>query len=249
MGNLAEILSKIKEAQERGKEFNPEKYISDPKMVEYAKKLNKNNSVAFDYTKVKNIIHKNLNDITQISGRPFEYNENNIPILKCLTQYFTNDVAFYPTTKEYPEIFINRPSLNKGILLIGGYGTGKSTIITAFQRVRFPGKEFKSKSCPQISENWTGKEHQYYSDNWYFDEFGHESEGQFAKKDANPTMAKIIEERYYRKQFHQNTKTGFTIMTTNLTIVEISEKYGSILSDRIFDMFNIILVLGNSFRK
>ena len=247
--NIQEIISKIKEANDRGEEFNPLKYTSDPAMVEYAKKLNERPETAFDYAKVKNVIHYHLNQITQISGRKFEYNEYNIPILKCLTQYFTNDVAFYPTTKEYPEIFKNRVSLQKGILLIGGYGTGKSTIITAFQRVGFPDKEFKSKSCPSISESWNFKDKQYFSDNWYFDEFGHETEGQFAKKDSVPAMAKILEERYYQRHFTKSTNTGFTILSTNLTMQDIAKKYGERLADRIRDMFNVMLLLGDSFRN
>lgn len=247
--NLQDILSKIREAEERGEAFNPSEYLVDPKMVEYAKLLNENPQISFDYSKVKKMIAFQLDKITEISGRKFEYNENNIPILKCLTQYFTNDVAFYPTTQEYPEIFKNRVSLQKGILLIGGYGTGKSTIITAFQRVKFPEKEFKSRTCPDIAENWTGKDKSFFIDNWYFDEFGHETENQFAKKDALPVMSKIIEERYYRRQFQSNNNTGFTIMTTNLTMDEIAAKYGERLADRIRDMFNIILLLGNSHRN
>lgn len=247
--SLQEIISKIKIANDRGEDFNPLNYTTDPKMVEYAKKLNENEASTFDYSRVKNVIHWHLNQITKISGRAFEYNEHNIPVLKCLTQYFTNDLAFYQCTKDLPEIFKNRTSLNKGILLIGGYGSGKSTIVTAFQRVGFPGKEFRSKTCPDLAENWNGKDKIYFTDNWYFDEFGHETQSQFAKKDAAPVMSKIIEERYYRRHFHSNSSTGFTIMTTNLTMDEITEKYGSRLADRIRDMFNVVLLLGDSFRN
>lgn len=247
--NLQDIINEIKTASERGEEFNPAKYTTDPKMVEYAKKLNLPEENTFDYTKVKNAIHFHLNAITQLGDRKFEYTEHNIPVIKALIQYFTNDVAFTPSTKEIPEIFKNRTSLKKGILLIGGYGSGKSTIISAFQRVGFPGKEFKSRSCPSIAESWNFKDRQYFIDNWYFDEFGHETEGQFAKKDSVPAMAKILEERYYQRNFCQNPKAGFTILTTNLTMDEIGKKYGERLADRIRDMFNIILLLGDSFRN
>ncbi len=248
MSNFQTILSGIVNANKNDVEYSPD-IVIDPKMVAYAKKLNKLERDSFDFKNVSQMIHTNLNAITQISERSFVYTENNKPILRALMYYFTDNPEFIDFTMSNREIFINNASLKKGLLLIGGFGVGKSTIINAFQRVKFPDRKFKCKTCPSLAENWDYSDRQYFIDNWFFDEFGHEAESKYAKKDALPVMAKILEQRYNLRHFHQNSTTGFTILSTNLSMDEITDKYGNRLADRIHDMFNIIIVHGESFRK
>lgn len=248
MNNFQSILSGIVHANKYDVEYTPDANI-DPKMVEYAKKLRQLERDNFNSKNVHDTIHHHLNSITQISERTFVYTDNNKPIIRALMYYFTADSEFIDYSIKRPEIFINKTSLKKGLLLIGGYGVGKSTIINAFQRVKFPDRKFKCKTCPSLAENWDYSDRQYFIDNWFFDEFGHEAESKYAKKDALPVMAKILEQRYNLRHFHQNSSTGFTILSTNLSMDEITEKYGNRLADRIHDMFNIILVHGESFRK
>lgn len=245
--SLQNLVNVIVDADKRGKEVSLEKLETNPQMVEYAKKLNNETKEAFDYKKAPKALEYHLNLLTSASDKTFQFNENNKPVIRAIYQWFTKDPAFYGHTANFPEIFKNRMSLKKGILLIGGYGTGKTTIATAFQRVGFPGMQFKSRSCPDIAD--IGDYKRYIDGNWFFDEFGNEEAGKYEKKDAKPLMAKVLEERSYRRSFSPSSKTGFTIMTSNLDMVEIAEKYGGRVSDRIREMFNIILMLGDSYRS
>jgi len=248
MSNFQTILSGIVNASKSNAEYNSHSF-TDPKLVEYAKKLYQLEKASFNHINIYKAIDHQLNAITQISERSFHYTEHNKPVIRALMYYFTDNPAFIEFTGNNRKVFKKNASLKKGLLLIGGYGIGKSTIINAFQNVKFPGKKFRSKTCPSLAENWDYSDKKYFIDNWFFDEFGHESESKYAKKDAIPVMAKILEQRYSQRQFHTDSTTGFTILCTNLSIDEITIKYGNRLADRINDMFNVILVNGESFRK
>ena len=73
----------------------------------------------------------------------------------------------------------------------------------------------------------------------YFDDFGTESNASnFGIKNL---MKDILEERY------ANNKRTF--LTSNLSLPEIQEKYGDRVYDRLQEMFNIIQMSGDSFRR
>lgn len=219
----------------------------DPKMVEYAKYVNQPKK-EIDYSKAPEMLLHHLNSITKKSDREFEFNEFNRPILNALFYYFTKDSKFQKYTEGYSEIFINRQSLSKGILIIGGYGTGKSTIVTAFQRVSFPDMCFKAMTCPTVVNGWNDRDiNTLVKNNWFFDELGVEGDVKYSRKDDRPVMSGILEERYFNKTFSHG-KSNFTILTTNLTPTEIALKYGERVGDRLREQFNIMVLKGKSFR-
>ena len=184
-------------------------------------------------------------------GKDLIFTESTKPIYRALTHYFARQEDFNDTT-----VTENIPSLHKGFLIIGDYGCGKTSMLRAFQMV---GKSllpdpilwFNSVSCNALVMEFEGmdtkdksaKKHFFQKYNkaavMYFDDFGTESNASnFGIKNL---MKDILEERY------SNNKRTF--LTSNLSLPEIQEKYGDRVYDRLQEMFNIIEMPGESYRK
>jgi DNA replication protein DnaC len=184
-------------------------------------------------------------------GKDLIFTESTKPIYRALTQYFARSEDFKNTN-----ITENIPELKKGLLIIGDYGCGKTSMLRAFQMV---GKSllpdpilwFNSVSCNALVMEFEGmdtkdksaKKHFFQKYNkaavMYFDDFGTESNASnFGIKNL---MKDILEERY------ANNKRTF--LTSNLSLLEIQEKYGDRVYDRLQEMFNIIQMSGDSFRR
>lgn len=143
----------------------------------------------------------------------------------------------------------------KGIFFYGEPGTGKSTlmkILAEYQRVL--GNGFKCVNCASVAAYFASygidslNEHTW-NDGYKginpvergFDELGRETLP--AKHYGNEVnvMQHIFQIRYDMK-----VKTH---ATTNLSLEEVEQKYGSHIYDRAIEMFNFIEVNGESFRK
>ena len=184
-------------------------------------------------------------------GTDLIFTQETKPIYRALTQYFARSEEFEKT-----DIIQNIPKLKKGLLIIGDYGCGKTSMLRAFQMV---GKAllpetilwFPSVSCNALvmefeamdSSDKSAKKHFFKkynkADVMYFDDFGTESNASnFGIKNL---MKDILEERYANKKR--------TFLTSNLSLEEIKEKYGDRIFDRLQEMFNIIQMPGDSFRR
>jgi len=184
-------------------------------------------------------------------GKDLIFTESTKPIYRALTHYFAKSENFKNTN-----ITTNIPDLKKGLLIIGDYGCGKTSMLRAFQMV---GKAllpdpilwFNNVSCNALVMEFEGmdtndksaKKHFFQKYNkaavMYFDDFGTESNASnFGIKNL---MKDILEERY------SNNKRTF--LTSNLSLPEIQEKYGDRVYDRLQEMFNIIEMPGESYRK
>ncbi len=168
--------------------------------------------------------------------------EHNQEIIGLLCQYFAGDPAFEKDGR----------SLAKGLILFGGVGVGKTTLMRLFQRNQIASylifmcraiedefsqvgdkalKQFGTYTHPKnISSNQFG--HTVYG--ICFDDLGTEPLSKFYGKDTN-VMAEIILNRYDNEL--PNTMTH---LTTNLTVEEIKHRYGSRVSDRMREMFNLM---------
>lgn len=140
---------------------------------------------------------------------------------------------------------------DKGILLVGGVGIGKSTLMQFFSRnqkgmyrvisCREIESDFSSegeKSVQNCSYNLTvspsGNEFAHMEMGYCFDDLGTEANGKHYGKEKN-VMAEIILNRY-----DNNIPFPFTHITTNLTARQIEDEYGQRVTDRMKQMFNII---------
>lgn len=168
----------------------------------------------------------------------YDIDNDNEEIVKNLCYYFTEDNRF-----------IGDPS--KGLLLVGGVGIGKSTLMNWFRRNQK--YSYRLMSCREIESDFSAegdKSVSYCSYNvkiatnsspfghqeigFCFDDLGTEANGKHFGKEKN-VMAEIILNRY------DNNLPGYcTHITTNLNADQIREQYGSRVTDRMREMFNII---------
>ena len=174
--------------------------------------------------------------------------EDNKKMFDLTARYFAKDKSFNDTT-----LTMNKPSLNKGLLFIGKYGCGKTSMMETFQEI---GKRmmpnnfmwFVSSSTLQIVDEFESADNQnkesffkkYNNVNTiYFDDFGTESDASnYGRKNL---MKEILEKRYLNKKK--------TFLTTNLSLKEIQERYDKRVFSRLQEMFNIIEFKGDDYRQ
>ncbi len=174
-------------------------------------------------------------------------------IYQMLAEYFTADKAFETRGDGF--------SLRKGLLLFGGVGCGKTTMMRLFSQN--PRASYVTKSCRWIASQYAdqGEEvifhysGQYFADmvvnvfrtkNWgiCFDDLGTEEVKKHFGNSEN-VMEKIILNRYDRiSEIPYRTH-----LTTNLSAEQIDELYGSRVRIRMREMFNTIHVTGTDMRK
>lgn len=181
----------------------------------------------------------------QIPG--FIYDHNNTEVIKNLFLYFTGQTGGY--------------DLSRGIWLMGGNGTGKTSLLNIFSgfgKKRYDG--FRVYDCGKVANDYAmnGDLDAYtYNHNGYsrravsmaFDELGRETipSNHFGQK-LN-VMQHILHIRYnlWRAEGIQ------TYITTNCDANEIHRLYDSendrFISDRVREMYNIIHLGGESKRK
>lgn len=143
---------------------------------------------------------------------------------------------------------------SKGILLMGGTGSGKTSIMNAFHTLgeaiyKQRGDMFMRflwSNCIDLVDEFedmsTDKAlffQNYRGAHRMFDDFGQEADAsRFGLKNL---MKEIIEKRYHRLRWR-------TFLTTNLTGDQIKEKYGFRVHSRIHEMFNVVPLIGDDFR-
>ena len=172
-------------------------------------------------------------------------NEHNQKIIFALCQYFGKD-------EKCPL------DLNKGILLSGDCGIGKTSMMMNFyymgkhlvEKNQDPFMWFRVMNCNEIvtefegitdDDNDVSKFHKKMKNgDFYFDDFGTERDA--SRYGKSNLMREIIENRYLDLSFK-------TYITTNLNSDEILQRYGKRVFDRLFEQFNYIEMQGDSFRR
>lgn len=182
-----------------------------------------------------------LNQVRQIN-ESFVINDYNKSIISLLCSYFSNDPLFEESGF----------SLNKGIMLVGPVGCGKTTIMKAFGRNSVNG--YAIVACRKVSSDYTHKNegghlalNKYssllptYADRNFgqkelgfcFDDLGTEG----TKKHFGNEMDVMAEIIYNRYDAGLLSKTHFT---ANMTSEDIDESYGQRVRSRLREMCNFI---------
>lgn len=200
----------------------------------------------------------------------------NVPKIESLgTDYMLNTFKKFWKTYQKKELILNSENekiikglcayfgknkdcvldLDKGLLIYGDCGVGKTSMMTTFHLM---GKYliesrldnfmwFRVINCNdlvheyEMEETDAGNFHKKYKNgNFYFDDFGTERDA--SKFGKSNLMKEILEKRYL-------DLSKKTYITTNLSIDEIEERYGMRVRDRIYEQFNYIELKGNSFRR
>ncbi|MCC6182612.1 MAG: AAA family ATPase [Bacteroidia bacterium] len=171
-------------------------------------------------------------------GKQFNIQEEDKALLRKLLCYFLRDVSVAS------QLNIN---INKGILLTGPVGCGKTTLMSLMRFFQQPQERFILKSCRDVSFEFI--QHGYetihkYSRNSFrshepqtlcFDDLGTENNLKYFGNECN-VMAEIILSRY---DLFVSRKL-LTHLTTNLSASEIEEQYGNRVRSRLREMMNLI---------
>ena len=145
------------------------------------------------------------------------------------------------------EMNISYIDLEKGILLSGPVGCGKTTLMTLMRNLAQQNNKFILKTCRDISfefikdgyqtiqkySNGNNSQHEYR--NYCFDDLGVETNLKYYGNECN-VMAEILLSRY--DMFISNKK--FTHITTNLSATEIETAYGNRVRSRLREMCNLV---------
>lgn len=188
-------------------------------------------------------------------GRELVLQDEEKEFYNTLCRYFAKDETLNGESFD----FMRREfDLNKGLLIIGNYGCGKTSLMAAFQT--FGRKIYTSTgdlfmwfnliNCNQVNAEFHSNRNdkgdildkgalfkKFSKGNWYFDDFG--TEKQFY---GDYLMREILELRY-------EDLTWKTYLTTNLSLSEIEQQYGGRVFSRLNQMFNIMAMPGEDHRS
>ena len=200
-----------------------------------------NNQKIYDFNKCLEFIEYQG---TAHYGASFQINILDIPIIYKLIIYMIKDSK--AALKEQID-------LNKGILLSGPIGCGKTSIMSLIKPFTSPLSEYKIKTCRELSFEFAKNGFEtinYYTlkqanqsklTGYCFDDLGAEQQIKHFGNDCN-VMAEVLLSRY--EQFVVNKCV--THITTNLSASEIERIYGNRLRSRMRAMFNLIAFNINS---
>lgn len=171
-------------------------------------------------------------------GAHFNFNTADEPIIYKLMYYFTNN---HQKAEE------KGIELNKGIMLSGPVGCGKTTLLKLMQLITVPEKKFMFTPCREISFEFIqdgyevihrytkGIPGRYTRRHLGLDDLGTEKTLKYFGNEAN-VMAEILLSRY-----DMYTQNGFTThITTNLSATELEDAYGNRVRSRLRSMCNLI---------
>jgi energy-coupling factor transporter ATP-binding protein EcfA2 len=174
----------------------------------------------------------------QLYGNHFKIVETDYPIVYKLIAYFLKD-------EQVCDQF--NIDLQKGILLTGPIGCGKTTLMNLMKQVALPNNKFSVKPCRDISFEFIQEGypiiHKYSIGQLYhseprtycFDDLGTENNLKYFGNECN-VMAEILLSRY-DLFISKKLKTH---ITTNLSATEIEKQYGNRVRSRLRQMVNLI---------
>ena len=195
----------------------------------------RNNTKHYDFQKCLNYIEQQGKIIY---GRYFQLDPVDYPTIYKLITYAIQD------QEKANQLNLD---INKGILLSGPIGCGKTSIMSLIKPFFYQKNDYKIKTCREISfefakngfetiQHYTQKQHtQIRLSGYCFDDLGAEQNIKHYGNDLN-VMAEIIISRY--EDFVQNK--SITHITTNLSASEIENLYGNRLRSRMRSMFNLV---------
>ncbi len=171
----------------------------------------------------------------------FIYDDQNEKLIKAICFFLSQDARF---EKIECELTGKKFSLKKGLMIMGGYGVGKTHILQCVaQNERTPINIY---SMIKISSSLLKKEDISidYSKVIYLDDVGTE-ESTLNVYGTKITWFKDFIENYSLDKLKPNK----LIISTNCNFDEIEEKYTGRVRSRMAEMFNFIKVTGTDRRK
>lgn len=187
--------------------------------------------------------------------KPFLKSEEAMENLKSLLLYFCQDDRFYKcrALSDFTE-----PSFEKGLLIVGGYGIGKTAMMRVFSRLLPASHGFVSYSAHEAVELY--EEIQTPEDKklfWtkmtrgvrYFDDVKSE---RAANNYGKANLFKDILEKRYADEKKTYVSCNYAQKSEGdlqKALAEFGALYGPRVYDRLFEMFNVLVFKGKSFRR
>ncbi|WP_313115057.1 ATPase [Aequorivita sediminis] len=207
----------------------------------------KGNAIQYDFPKMLNYLSAKGKILF---GKHFKIHEEDHPIIYQLCLYFIKDKL---SCEKY------NIDINKGILLSGPVGCGKTTLMKLMRHLvphHRPYKIIPTRNIVFAFNNIGYSIIEQYGDNHFFcfDDLGVEPEGKHFGNDCN-VMGEILLSRYERyTQCHPeqpvlslskrsrkaSIANNMTHITTNLNAEEIEDRYGNRVRSRLREMVNVI---------
>ncbi len=203
----------------------------------------------------------------KLEGKEFVNNHDTIENLKTLVYYFAKDPKFFNQSNLRTEFNFSGtrkysdPSFDKGLLIIGGFGNGKTSMMKVFSRC-FQGtkgwffKSYNANDLVEIFETADGpvEKREFWQkmerERIYLDDMKTEKVANNYGK-AN-LFREVLEKRYNRGLFKTHLTANYSDdypNDLNEALLEFSDMYGNRVFDRLFHMYNIIEFTGKSFRR
>ncbi|CAM3426643.1 hypothetical protein [Zobellia roscoffensis] len=199
-----------------------------------------------------------LRKFESITKSKFHQTPESLANISCLFHYFLMDEKFL----NHPNIRkdLSEPSFTKGLLIIGGYGVGKTAYMRALEESFKALKIYAFKTCSTNSvvqrfeecgthEDKVSLRKDFQRGILLFDDLNSERvANHYGKVDV---MKETLEERYMLNKLTHITMNYLEQHENDVeaTLMSIGQRYGSRVYDRLFEMFNIVVFNGKSFRK
>ena len=211
------------------------------------------------------------------TGKDFVKTEDNIRNLECIIKYLTRDESFFDCAHLVKNIggVDLQPDFSKGLLLVGRYGNGKSTMMKCFSMILNHNAKYAAENNWDNTKLWMNRRYamaychnlvvvfdglkknhekteffkKYGNFRYCFDDLGKEDVGSnYGKKDI---MRVIFEHRYDNKALTHATLNYPDDAPGDIkaALDQLGNRYGGHINDRAYQMFNIIDFKGKSFRK
>lgn len=194
----------------------------------------------------------------------FEQTPEAVANIAPIIKYFIGDASFANSDNLVKQVGRSQlqPSLEKGLLIIGNYGNGKTTIMRTLSKMlchyQLP-MSFKSVNCHDLVTEYesiqnVGDKYLFYERYkcraLHLDDVKKEhTANNYGKVDL---VRSILEKRYdldLKTFVTCNYREGDGSENVADGLKEFGERYGEHIYDRLFKMFNIIQFKGSSFRN
>ncbi len=194
----------------------------------------------------------------EIEGKKFDLSDSNPLKLDTLIHYFLKDPLF--SSSALLNTNLSLPSFDKGLLLIGDYGTGKTSIIRGLlitlsslniRHITFKHVNDVVIEYECLTNGFDKKDffENYNKGIWAFDDvLTEEVANNFGKLNL---MKRLFENRSFHKKTTHCTCNYDENHPNDLKkgLFQFQTKYDGRVYDRLFDMFNIIEFKGKSMRR
>lgn len=189
-------------------------------------------------------------------GKEFIQDERTINNLKVIFFYFLQDKKFFECDNLRGDII--PPSFQKGLLIIGGFGLGKTDCFKVFEKVfvKFSNYRFKFYSSKELVTKYelcqTPFDKKYFFKDvsrkrMFIDDIG--SERIASNYGKFNVIEEVISQRYDNKLLtYASCNYSDKSLCPKKTLEDLGLRYGPRLYDRFYEMFNIIEFTEKSYR-